>query len=129
MLNKIVLLGRFVRDPELRYTQTQTPVVAFTLAVDDDYKNGDERKTQFIECVAWKGTAEFVSKYFHKGSMAALEGRLQIRDWNDKEGNKRRTAEVIVSNIYFGESKRSDPVETASQQFEELPDDDGELPF
>ena len=129
MLNKVILLGRFVRDPELRYTTTQTPVASFTLAVDDDIKTGDERKTQFIECVSWKGTAEFVSKYFHKGSLAAVEGRLQLRDWTDKEGNKRRTAEVVVANIYFGESRRQDPVETGAQDFQELPDDEEELPF
>ena len=129
MLNKVILMGRFVRDPELRYTTTQTPVASFTLAVDDDIKTGDEKKTQFIECVSWKGTAEFVSKYFHKGSLAAVEGRLQLRDWTDKEGNKRRTAEVVVANIYFGESKRQDPVDTGAQTFQELPDDEEELPF
>lgn len=128
MLNKVILMGRFVRDPELRYTTTQTPVSSFTLAVDDDFKSGEERKAQFIECVAWKGTAEFISKYFRKGSMAAVEGRLQMRDWTDKEGNKRRTAEVVVANAYFGESRR-DPVNNASQDFEELPDDEEELPF
>ena len=129
MLNHVELMGRMVRDPDLRYTQSQTPVASFTLAVDDDYRNGDEKKTQFIDCVVWRGTAEFAQKYFHKGSMAVVDGRLQMRDWTDKEGNKRRNAEVVISNMYFGESKRSDSVEAAAQQFEELPDDEEPLPF
>lgn len=106
MLNKVVLMGRFTKDPELRATGTGTSVVSFTLAVDRDFKgqNG-ERETDFINCVAWKGTAEFISRYFKKGSMAALEGSLQIRPYEDKDEKKRTAAEVVVNNIYFGESK------------------------
>ena len=110
MLNHIVIMGRLTRDPELRYTQSQTPVASFTVAVDRDFggRDGGERQTDFIDCVAWRSTAEFVSKYFHKGSMAVVSGRLQIRDWNDRDGNKRRSAEINVDSIYFGESKRSE---------------------
>lgn len=107
MLNKIFIMGRLTRDPELRRTQNGTPVVSFALAVDRDYKNADGTKeTDFIEVVAWRTTAEFVSKYFAKGRMAVVEGRLQIRDWQDKDGNKRRSAEVIADNVYFGDSKK-----------------------
>ena len=106
MLNHIVLMGRLTRDPELRYTQSQTPVASFSLAVDRDFGRGDEKQTDFIDCVAWRQTGEFVSKYFQKGSMAVVSGRLQIRDWTDRDGNKRRSAEVVVDNVYFGESKR-----------------------
>lgn len=149
MLNQVVIMGRLTRDPELRYTQTQTPVASFTLAVDRDFadKQTNERATDFIDCVAWRSTAEFISKYFTRGSLAAVQGRLQIRDWVDKDGNKRRNAEIIVENIYFGESKRRDsdsqptvysagseyssqaaPI-SSSNGFEELSDDEGELPF
>ena len=109
MLNHIVLMGRLTRDPELRRTGTGTPVAAFTLAVDRDFGNNretGERETDFIDIVAWRGTAEFVSKYFAKGRMAVVSGRLQIRNWNDKDGNKRRSAEVVADNVYFGDSKR-----------------------
>ena len=106
MLNHIVLMGRLTRDPELRYTQSQTPVASFSLAVDRDFGRGEEKQTDFIDCVAWRQTGEFVSKYFPKGSMAVVSGRLQIRDWTDRDGNKRRSAEVVVDNVYFGESKR-----------------------
>ena len=106
MLNHIVLMGRLTRDPELRYTQSQTPVASFSLAVDRDFGRGEEKQTDFIDCVAWRSTGEFVSKYFQKGSMAVVSGRLQIRDWTDRDGNKRRSAEVVVDNVYFGESKR-----------------------
>lgn len=107
MLNKIFIMGRLTRDPELRRTQSGTPVVSFALAVDRDYKNADGNKaTDFIEVVAWRTTAEFVSKYFAKGRMAVVEGRLQIRDWTDKEGSKRRSAEVVADNVYFGDSKK-----------------------
>ena len=108
MLNRIVLMGRLTRDPELRHTQTGTPVASFSLAVERDFRDkatGD-RATDFIDIVAWRQTAEFVSRYFGKGRMAVVEGRLQIRDWTDKEGNKRRSAEVVAENVYFGESKR-----------------------
>ena len=127
MLNRICIMGRLTAAPELRYTQQNTPVASFTLAVDRDYQQGgSERQTDFIPCVAWRSTAEFVSKYFTKGSMAAVSGRLQLRDWTDKDGNKRRTAEVVADNIYFGESKKRDA--SPDVQFEEIPDD-GELPF
>ncbi|MGM9574649.1 MAG: single-stranded DNA-binding protein [Oscillospiraceae bacterium] len=150
MLNHITIMGRLTRDPDLRYTQSQTPVASFTLAVDRDYgsRDGGEKQTDFIDCVAWRSTAEFVSKYFQKGSMAVVSGRLQIRDWTDREGGKRRSAEVVVDNMYFGESKRREGGEVRSETrpaynssyesvspsmgasaFSELGDDDGELPF
>ena len=150
MLNHITVMGRLTRDPEIRYTQSQTPVTSFTLAVDRDFggRDGGDRQTDFIDCVAWRQTAEFVSKYFTKGSMAVVSGRLQIRDWTDREGGKRRSAEVVVDNIYFGESKRRDGGDVRSESrpayqssyesvspsmgasaFSELGDDDGELPF
>lgn len=130
MLNHITIMGRLTKDPELRYTQTQTPVASFTVAVDRDYtgKDGEKKETDFIDCVAWRSTAEFISKYFTKGSKAVVDGRLQLRDWTDKDGNKRRNAEIIVGNIYFCESKRTGEAEPASPAFEDLPDD-GELPF
>lgn len=151
MLNKIVIMGRLTRDPELRRTQTGTPVTSFSLAVDRDFKSqSGEKETDFIDVVAWRGTAEFVSKYFSKGRMAIVEGRLQIRDWTDREGGKRRSAEVIADNIYFGDSKRdsapsgdygssppygssygrggSAAVESHSG-FDEISEEDGELPF
>lgn len=149
MLNHITIMGRLTRDPEIRYTQSQTPVTSFTLAVDRDFggRDGGEKQTDFIDCVAWRQTAEFVSKYFTKGSMAVVSGRLQIRDWTDRDGGKRRNAEVVVDNIYFGESKRREGGEMRSDSrpayqssnegvspgmgasaFSEL-GDDGELPF
>lgn len=108
MLNRIILMGRLTRDPELRHTQTGTPVASFSLAVDRDFKDKQtgEKATDFIDIVAWRQTAEFVSRYFAKGRMAVVEGRLQLRDWTDKEGNKRRSAEVVADNVYFGDSKR-----------------------
>ena len=108
MLNHIVLMGRLTRDPELRYTQSQTPVASFRIAVDRDFggRDGAERQTDFIDVVAWRSTAEFVSKYFTKGSMAVVSGRLQMRDWTDRDGNKRTSAEVVADNVYFGDSKR-----------------------
>lgn len=144
MLNHIVIMGRLTRDPDLRYTQSQLPVVSFTLAVDRDFsgKDGSEKQTDFIDCVAWRSTAEFVNKYFTKGSMAAVSGRLQLRDWTDREGSKRRSAEVIVDNIYFGGSKNDNSAasQSAPQQshsapayeqsrFVEMDDGDEELPF
>ena len=113
MLNKIIIMGRLTRDPELRRTQTGTAVTSFSLAVDRDFKSQNgEKETDFIDIVAWRGTAEFVSKYFTKGRMAVVEGRLQIRDWTDRDGGKRRSAEVIAENVYFGDSKRdSDKVQ------------------
>ena len=141
MLNKIVLMGRLTRDPELRQTQSGNSVVSFTLACDRDFAaQGAEKETDFVDIVAWRGTAEFVSKYFSKGRMAVVEGRLQIRDWTDKDGNKRRSAEVIVNSIYFGDSKKDGdsstgnyraagaPVDVSASDFTDV-EDDGELPF
>ena len=112
MLNHITIMGRLTRDPELRRTGSGIAVASFTLAVDRDFspKDGGERETDFIDCVAWRQTGEFVSKYFTKGRMAVVSGRLQIRNWNDKDGNKRRSAEVVADNVYFGDSKREDQV-------------------
>lgn len=150
-MNQVVLMGRLTRDPELRHTQTGTAVTSFSLAVDRGFapKDGGERQTDFIDIVTWRQTAEFVAKYFVKGQMAAVTGKLQIRDWTDKDGNKRRSAEVIADNVYFTDSKKSreesgggsgftqqkneftggyqTPV--AGSDFAELEDDDGELPF
>ena len=108
MLNHIVLMGRLTRDPELRYTGSNVPVASFSIAVDRDFGRGEngEKQTDFIDVVAWRQTGEFVSKYFQKGSMAVVSGRLQIRDWTDRDGNKRRSAEVVADNVYFGDSKR-----------------------
>ena len=148
MLNKIVLMGRLVRDPELRRTGGGTAVAALTLAVDRDYKSqSGEKETDFIDVVAWRSTAEFVSKYFTKGRMAVVSGRLQIRGWTDKDGSKRRTAEVNADHVYFGDSKKelqNDPSALASylppaypaaryaapsSDFAMLEDDDAQLPF
>ena len=108
MLNVAIIMGRLTRDPELRRTNSGKPVAGFTVAVDRDYApEGQEKETDFIDCVAWNGTAEFVEKYFKKGSMIVVSGRLQLRNWTDKEGNKRRTAEILASTVYFGESKKS----------------------
>lgn len=131
MLNKIIIMGRLTRDPELKHTPNGNAVVSFSLAVERDFKDKEtgERETDFIEVVAWKGVAEFVAKYFAKGKMAAVEGRLQIRDWTDKDGNKRKTAEVIANNVYFGEAKRSDDHPPA-EQLSELPANaGGDLPW
>ena len=108
MLNRIVIMGRLTRDPELRRTQNGTAVTSFSVAVDRDFKSREsgEKATDFIDVVAWRQTAEFVCQYFTKGRMAVVSGRLQIRNWTDKEGNKRRSAEVVADNVYFGESKR-----------------------
>ena len=110
MLNHIVIMGRLTRDPELRRTGSGIAVASFTVAVDRDFgdRDGGEKETDFIDCVAWRHTGEFVSKYFTKGSMIVVSGRLQIRGWTDKDGNKRRTAEVVADNCYFGDSKRDD---------------------
>jgi len=109
MLNRVILMGRLTRDPELRHTQNGIAVASFTLAVDRDFgsKDGQEKQTDFIDIVAWRNTAEFVSRYFNKGRMAVVEGRLQIRPWEDKDGNKRRNAEIVADNIYFADSKRT----------------------
>ena len=133
MLNKIFLMGRLTRAPELRRTGSGTAVASFSLAVDRDFKSqSGEKETDFIDIVAWRNTAEFVSKYFTKGRMAVVEGRLQIRDWTDKEGNKRRSSEVVADSIYFGDSKKDTgmPAQSYSNNgsFSEM-EDDGELPF
>lgn len=109
MLNHITIMGRMVRDPELRRTGSGVAVASFTLAVEDDFKDKDgNRKTNFIDCNAWRGLGEMVAKYFSKGSMAIVSGRLQIRNWTDKDGNKRRSAEVLADSVYFGDTKKSD---------------------
>ena len=148
MLNKIFIMGRLTRDPELRRTQSGTAVTSFSLAVDRDFKSqSGEKETDFIDVVAWRSTAEFVAKYFTKGRMAVVEGRLQIRDWKDKDGNSRRSAEVVADNIYFGDSRRdgagsydaapaygapmggySAPM-GGSSAFAEIDEEDGDLPF
>ena len=138
MLNRIILSGRLPRDPELRRTQSGTPVASFSLAVNRDFKDKatGETPVDFIDVVAWRHTGEFAANYFTKGSMAVVEGRLQIRNWTDREGGKRRTAEVVASNIYFGDSakKKSAPAPAANadstppaSEFDA--DADGELPF
>ena len=134
-------MGRFTRDPELRRTGSGTAVTSFSLACDRDFKSqSGEKETDFIEVVAWKNTAEFVSKYFSKGRMAVVEGRLQIRDWTDKAGNKRTTAEVVADNVYFADSKRSESNDNQKENFNALSgrlsddfvpisEEDGEIPF
>ena len=154
MLNHITIMGRLTRDPELRRTGSGIAVASFTLAVDRDFapKDGGERECDFIDCVAWRQTGEFVSKYFAKGRMAVVSGRLQIRNWTDKEGGKRRTAEVVADNVYFGDSKRDSdsgnsyshnnygsapasnggytaPAAAPASDFAMLDDDDAQLPF
>ena len=159
MLNRIILMGRLTRDPELRHTGSGTAVASFSLAVERDFRDkaSGQRVTDFIDVVAWRQTGEFVSKYVTKGRMAVVEGRLQIRDWQDRDGNKRRSAEVVADNVYFGDSRRdgdsqdggyvpasssyssapSSYAPPANQSFgsapvsdfAELSDDDGELPF
>ena len=141
MLNKIIIMGRFTHDPELRRTGSGTAVTSFSLACDRDFKShSGEKETDFIEVVAWKNTAEFVSKYFSKGRMAVVEGRLQIRDWTDKAGNKRTTAEVVADNVYFADSKRSESNDNQKENFNALSgrvsddfapisEEDGEIPF
>ena len=156
MLNHIVIMGRLTRDPELRYTQSQTPVASFTVAVDRDFggRDGGERQTDFIDCSAWRATGEFVNKYFRKGSMIVVSGRLQSRKWQDRDGNNRTNWEINADNVYFGESRRDSSdgaydsrssgsyeaprstgydaprsVKPEAPAFAELGDDDGELPF
>lgn len=145
MLNRIVIMGRLTREPELRRTGSGVAVTSFTVAVDRNFapKDGGERETDFIDCVAWRGTGEFVDKYFSKGSMAVVAGRLQIRQWTDKEGNKRHSAEIVADNVYFGDSKRksesggneqiassvNDYNYTPQQEFTEIDDDDSQLPY
>ena len=131
MLNTITIMGRLTRDPELRRTNNGTAVTSFTLACERDFAaQGETRETDFIDIVAWRYTAEFVEKYFSKGQMAVVTGRLQIRNWEDKEGNKRRSAEILADHIYFGEGKK-DRAETYEPQggFSEITGDDSDLPF
>lgn len=152
MLNHITIMGRFTRDPELRRTASGISCVSFTVAVDRDYSQKDgEKDTDFIDCVAWRSTADFVSKYFSKGRMAVVSGRLQIRGYTDKEGNKRRVAEVVAESVYFADSKKEETsgnsastsggygggynapeypdYSAPSSDFATLDDDDGQLPF
>lgn len=141
MLNHITIMGRLTRDPEMRRTGSGIACVSFTLAVDRDYsgKDGGEKETDFIDCVAWRSTAEFVEKHFTKGRMAVASGRLQIRNWTDKDGNKRRSAEVNADNVYFGDSKRdaeiapvtgtTDFSPAPASDFAMLDNDDAQLPF
>ena len=145
MLNHITIMGRMTRDPELRRTGSGIAVASFTLAVDRDFapKDGGYRECYFIDCVAWRQTGEFVSKYFTKGRMAVASGRLQIRSWTDKDGNKRRTAEVVADNVYFGDSKKDGTSKSNGNTFAATPamvtagpedfgilnDDDASLPF
>lgn len=148
MLNHVTLMGRLTRDPELRRTQSGVAVTSFSLAVERDFasRDGGDKATDFIDCVAWRNTGEFVSKYFTKGQLVAVSGRLQIRDWQDRDGNKRRSAEVVVDNAYFAESKKSrdggdygrsysqsapafNDMPIGGNDFSELDDGDGELPF
>lgn len=142
MLNRITVMGRLTRDPELRKTNSGLSCANFSLAVERDIADSQtgNRETDFIDCVAWRATADFVSKYFQKGSMAVVSGRLQIRAWQDKNGNNRRTAEIVTDNIYFGASKKEDaapapsyaaaprPVEPGAE-FDMLEDEDAQLPF
>lgn len=147
MLNKWLGMGRLTRDPELRHTQNGTAVVTFSIAVERDRKKKDaEKETDYIDVVAWRNTAEFVSKYFSKGRMAVVEGRIQVRPWTDKEGHRRTAVEVVADNIYFGDSKKSEGGSGQGQggyggydgepggysepgSFSELDDEDGDLPF
>ncbi len=135
MLNKIFLIGRLVADPESRQTTSGVPVTTFRIAVDRDFKNKEtgEREADFVTIVAWRSTAEFVSKCFTKGRMAVVEGRLQIRPYTDRDGNKRNATEVVADNVYFGDSRRSEDDSTGTpadgDQFSELDGDDDELPF
>ena len=141
MLNHIVLMGRLTRDPELRRTGSGVSVASFTIACDRDFGQNGEKETDFIEVTAWRNTAEFVSKYFTKGRMAVVSGRLQIRSWTDKDGNKRKSAEVVADNVYFGDSKQTDSnsysapahsvpsAPATASDFTMLEDDDSQLPF
>ena len=145
MLNHIVLMGRLTRDPELRRTGSGVAVASFTIACDRDFGQNGQKETDFIDVTAWRNTAEFVEKYFSKGRMAVVSGRLQIRSWTDKDGNKRKTAEVVADNVYFGDSKPEGssgggysttampsyaaPVATPASNFAMLEDNDSQLPF
>lgn len=130
MLNKIIIMGRLVRDPELRKTQSDISVVSFTVAVDRDYKQGDEKIVDFIDCTAWRGTADFIARSFTKGRMICVDGSLNSRKWQDKDGNNRVSWEVQAQNVYFADSKRNDDGHSGGQQFKEVAEDEGgSLPF
>lgn len=130
MLNQIVLQGRLTSTPDLRMTQTQKAVVNFTLAVDRDYTAaGEQKQTDFIDCVSFGSTADFIHKWFYKGAMVLVSGRLQIRDWTDKDGNKRRSAEVMTDSVYFGESKKKEEPKPAGRFVEVDNEEDPQLPF
>jgi len=136
MINKVFLQGRLVADPELRHTQQGTPVASYRLAVERDYKSKDQKgqDTDFVNIVSWRNTAEFVSRYFTKGRMMLVEGRLQMRSYTDKDGNKRVAAEVVTDNVHFADSRKDgsnneDGSLQESAGFDELADDDGDLPF
>ena len=136
MLNKVFLQGRLVADPELRHTQQGTPVASYRLAVERDYKSKDSnaQNADFVNIVSWRNTAEFVSRYFTKGRMMLVEGRLQMRNYTDKDGNRRVAAEVVTDNVHFADSRKDgsnneDGSLQESAGFEELADDDGDLPF
>ena len=138
MLNHITIQGRLTRDPELRRTGSGVAVASFTVAVDRDFATNGEKETDFIDCVAWKQTGEFVSKYFAKGRMIVVSGRLQIRNRNDKDGNKRRTAEVVAENVYFGDSKSDNQNQNSgyvgsakveNNNFTVIDESDDQLPF
>jgi single-strand DNA-binding protein len=139
MLNHIIIMGRLTRSPELRRTASGISVVSFTIACERDFKDkqSGEKQVDFVDIVAFRQTAEFVNQYFDKGRMAVIEGRLQIRDYKDKDGNNRRSAEVVADNVYFGDSKSNTsgvhpagkPVDVSAGDFTEIPDTDGELPF
>ena len=132
MLNRVSLMGRLTRNPELRHTQSGKSVVSFSIAVDRDF---EKNATDFLDVVAWENTADFVSRYFAKGRMAVICGRLQTREWQDRDGGKRKTTEIVAENVYFGDSKKeSDSREPAApapqkEQFTEVPGDDDSLPF
>lgn len=124
MLNHITVMGRLVRDPAIRYTQSGLPVTSFTVACDRDFKDKatGEKATDFIDIVAWRSTAEFVTRYFSKGRMAVVDGRLQLRDWTDRDGNRRRSAEVLANNVHFGDSKPADPLAGSKRPFLRQPE-------
>lgn len=134
MLNHICVMGRLTRDPELRRTGNGTAVTSFTVAVDRDFspKDGGEKETDFIECVAWRSTGEYVARNFTKGQMAVISGRLQIRNWTDKDSQKRRTAEIVADSVYFGSSKKpaaDAPQQPSEEDYAVLEDSDAQLPF
>lgn len=135
MLNTAILMGRLTTDPELKYTQSNIPVTSFTLAVDRAYKSGEERQTDFINIVAWRQRAEFVSKWFKKGQLVAIDGSIQTRNYQDKNGNNRTAFEVVANNVHFAEGKRENtngnypPIDTSPTDYDEIADNDDDLPF